>query len=252
MRQYEGEPMRRLLLLTGALLLSACGSNSEDFTVDVAMAPDQAKAELAQLDGGLALRALSLPSVTADAATKGELNFALPGDEESGRLHLTFEEVGKNQTRIHVALALPSQIATIQGKAMMLSEDKAERVIQDKLRAWADGVTTSGYASLDGLNEALGGMSIAMRSKKLNEVLAAADDPSQLAGLIDPQVLAEMDGGGDFAPSGGLDAPMADPASDAADAAGPMDLAEGSEDASQPMDTAVGEDASGDWASNEF
>ena len=238
--------MRGLLTLTAALLLSACGSNSEDYAIDVAMAPDRAKAELAQLDGGMALRALSLPSVTADAATKGEHNFALPGDSESGQLHLTFEEVGKNQTRIHVALALPSQVATIQGKAMMLSEDKAERVIQERLRAWADGVTTSGYASLDGLNEALGGLSIAMRTQKLNEVLAASDDPERLAGLIDPEVLAEMEGGGaGFAPSGGLDEAMVDPSADLADAGQPMDSA-------APMDTAEGEDASGDWAASDY
>ena len=244
--------MRGLLILAGALLLSACGSNSEDYTVDVAMAPDRAKAELAQLDGGMALRALSLPSVTADAATKGELNFALPGDSESGQLHLTFEELGKNHTRIHVALALPSQVATIKGKAMMLSEDKAERVIQERLRAWADGVTTSGYASLDSLNEALGGLSIAMRSQKLNEVLAASDDPEKLAGLIDPEVLAEMEGGdAGFAPAGGLDEPMTDPGTDLADASEPMDRAEGSDFASAPMDTAEGDDASGDWAAGD-
>src|SRR5688500_4034243 len=107
--------MRRGLVLMGAALLAGCG-DSEDFAIDVAMPADRAKVELARLDGGMALRALSLPLVTADKSVRRELSFVLPGDDETGRLHLRFEEAGKNITRIRVALTLPSNVEQIQGE----------------------------------------------------------------------------------------------------------------------------------------
>lgn len=236
--------MRRIMLMAAALLLAGCG-DSEDFSIDVAMAPDQAKAELARLDGGMALRALSLPMLAADQATHGELSFALPGDGDSGRLHLRFEEVGQSGARIHVALTMPAVPATIDGKRMVVDEDKAEAMIEERLEAWADGIRNNGYASLDPLNEALGGLTIALRPDTLNEVLAASADPEKLVELIDPDVLGDLEGAGDMDEAGyveeasDLGEPMLDPESDIADA-------------SRPMDDAQGESPESDWADAGF
>jgi hypothetical protein len=230
--------MRRTFVLVGAALLAGCG-DSEDFTIDVAMAADRAKVELARLDGGMTLRALSLPLVTADKSVRRELSFLLPGDDETGRLHLRFEEAGANATRIHVSLELPANVEQIQGEMMMLSESKAEDLLQRRMEAWASGAA-SGTASLDGLDEVLGGLSVSLRPGKLNEVLAASSDPGKLADLIDPEIMAEMEGAEApeyLAEADDLGDPMLDPESDTADAA-------------RPMDDARGEDPGGDWASD--
>ena len=242
--------MRRSILLACVALLAGCGE-SEDFTVDVAMSPGQAKAELAQLDGGMALRALGLPLIAADQATQGELSFALPGDEDSGTLRLQFEEVGQNASRIHVSLDLPAQRTTIEGKQMVLSEDKAETALARELQSWASGIAKTGHASLDPLNQALSGMTIALRPGKLNDVLAAAKDPSKLSGLIDPEFMesaqeeqAYAEQAGEAPAIGqpnGAAAPMFDPNAGTADAARPMadtrgiDPNAGIADAARPM-----------------
>lgn len=244
--------MRRSILLACVALLAGCGE-SEDFTVDVAMSPGQAKAELAQLDGGMALRALGLPLITADQATQGELSFALPGDADTGTLRLQFEEVGHNASRIHVSLDLPAQRATIEGKQMVLSEEKAEAALERELQNWAGGIAKTGHASLDPLNQALSGMTIALRPGKLNDVLAAAKDPSTLSGLIDPEFMESEQGADEQAyadqgteaeavgkPAGSV-APMFDPNSGIADATRPMadtkgiDPNAGIADAARPM-----------------
>jgi hypothetical protein len=230
--------MRKALVLIGALLLAGCGGDGEDFVVDVAMAPDQAAARLATLDGGMSLRALSLPTVTADKSVRNELAFVLPGDDESGRLHLRFEEYGTNGTRIHVALSLPTNVQKIQGEMMMLSEAKAEELLQRRMTAWAEGVI-SGTASLDSLNEVLGGLTISLWPGKLNEVLAAANDPTKLAGLLDAEVMAEMEGADASeydADAGDFSEPMLDPEADIADASQPMDDAQGMDPAGDDLE----------------
>ena len=227
-------------MLIGAVLLAGCG-DTEDFAIDVAMTPDRAAAELAALDGGMALRALPLPLVMADSSVRNELAFALPGDDEPGRLHLRFEENGTQMTRIRVALSLASNVEQVQGKLMVLSEDKAEALVQRRMADWAQRIGSSGHASLEPLNEALAGLSISLRPGKLNEVLAAANDPTKLAGLLDPEILAEMEGadGSEYlADAGDLGEPMLDPESDIAAA-------------SQPMDDAQGEDPGG-WSSEAY
>jgi hypothetical protein len=229
--------MRKIVIMAAALALAGCG-NSEDFAVDVAMSPGRAKAELATLDGGLGLRALSLPPVVVDAGTANELTFKIPGESEQGDLHLRFEEVGTNGTRIHVSLALPVKVASIQGKPMVLSEAKAEDLLEQRLRDWARQMQ-SGYASLDGLNEAMTGFSVAMKPEILSDVLDAADDPEKLAGLIDPAVMGELSGDteGDTFAEVDMDTPMLDPTA-------------GTDDASRPMDEALGDsegDAGGGW-----
>ena len=124
---------------------------------------------------------------------------------------------------------------------MVLSEDKAEALVQRRMADWAQRIGSSGHASLEPLNEALAGLSISLRPGKLNEVLAAANDPTKLAGLLDPEIMAEMEGadGSEYlADAGDLGEPMLDPESDIAAP-------------SQPMDDAQGEDPGG-WSSEAY
>jgi hypothetical protein len=242
--------MRKILGLVGALVLAACGNgNSEDFTVDVAMSPDRAKAELAQLDGGIALAALSLPKIERDGATQNELTFTLPGDSASGELLMRFEEVGTNGTRIHVAVDLPTKLATIEGKPMILSESAVEDMLKRRLTEWAQ-ETNSGYASLDSLNEAMAGLSIAMKPGELEKVLGAADDPEKLAALLGPEFLTLMEAEGDdgeyLAAADDLDEPMLDPSRETWEASAPMDEADGSTADER------GEGTSADWGSDAY
>jgi hypothetical protein len=223
--------MRILVLLAGAMLLSGCG-NSEDFTVDVALAPDRAKAELARLDGGAAMQTLSLAAIKADQSTRDEMAFVIPGDDGDGELVLRFEEVGRNGTRIHVALSVPAHTVSIDGKTMVLDETKVENALKQSLGAWAGGISTSGYASLDSINETLTGLSIALLSDKHRLELDQPGVGTALAGFgADEEAIGAPE---QLAAGSDLDDPMLDPSRDAARAG-------------QPMDDARGEDPSSDW-----
>lgn len=208
------------------------------------MDPGLAKAELALLDGGAGLSTLGLPALKSQGDDPGELTFTIPGEDGTGTLSLQFEEIGRNGSRIHVALDLPVHKATIDGKAMVLDEGKAEKVLQEGLARWAEG-KSSGYASLDALNQALTGLSLAMLSDAQRGKLdmagaqeATRDFAAEEAGSDSPELLADA--------SGASTEPM-DDAQGSIDASRPMDETQGMVDAAEPMD-----DASGDEPMPEF
>jgi hypothetical protein len=234
--------MRRFLALASVALLTGCGGGGEDFMVDVAMSPTKARSELAKLDGGIMLRALGLPLIAADKSASGALTFVVPGEDDSGTLRLQFEEAGHNATHIHVALDLPFQTFKLEGKDMMLDENRAEAVLQHDLEGWASGVGRRGHASLDDLNQTLGGLSIVIRPNKFNQLLAASKNPAAMRGLLDREFMAGMENDGyddresdheafgkpgSFGEPGDAARPMMDPDRDANDASRPMTTARG-------------------------
>jgi hypothetical protein len=226
--------MRKTFVLIGAALLAGCG-NSDDFTVDVAMESSKARAELARLDGGTMLRAMSLPAVAVDQSSENELTFTLPGADD-GQLRLSFEEAGAAMTRIHVALSLPDKRQVIDGKTMVLDESKAETILQAQLQEWA-ARAGSGYASLDSLNQLLMGMTVALQDGA--SIPAAAPQPAfadmggEAPAWNEDTEAAPSDGEDDFGE------PMIDEETDLADAA-------------QPMDDAQGDDPGSDWGSDAY
>jgi hypothetical protein len=247
MRANEGETMRKIWGLAAALMLGACGNgNSEDFTVDVAMSPDRVKAELAQLDGGIGLQALSLPAIVTDTSEADQLSFQIGGEKGSDLL-MRFEEVGTNGTRIHVALSVPVTVAKIQGEAMFISEGKAEDMLKDRLQSWAERAN-SGEATLASLNEAMLGLSLTASPGKLDDILGASGDPHKLAALLGPGLMAEMEaqGSSEAFAAADLDRPMLDPDAETWEASAPMDEADGS-GADDP-----GEGTSADWGGGDF
>ena len=233
--------MRRFLALASVALLTGCGGG-EDFMVDVAMSPGKARGELAKLDGGIMLRALGLPLIAADKSANDALTFVVPGDEDSGTLRLQFEEAGHNATRIHVALDLPFQTFKLEGKDMMLDENRAEAVLQHDLEGWAHGIERSRHASLDDLNQTLGGLSIVLRPTKFDQLLAASKNPAAMRGLLDREFMAGAEDDiydnresehetfgkpGSFGDPGDSARPMMDPDHDADAASRPMTTARG-------------------------
>lgn len=221
--------MRRMAVLAALALLAGCG-DSEDFAMDVALTPDRVKSQLARIDGGMVVRGLSLTPVAVDSGTRRELTFVMKGDAGEGRLHFRFEDVAANATRMHVELTLPATEMKIDGADKVLSETKAERALEEALKAWAESQTRSGYASLDPLNEIVGGMVLALTPAKMTEVFAAQGDEARLRGMIDPSVLSELeeDEGGEAELAGGnAGAPVTDTKARTEEAARPMNLAEG-------------------------
>jgi hypothetical protein len=220
--------MRKLLILSAAVLLAGCGGgNSEDFSVDVAMTPGQAHTQLAGLDGGILLSALSLPKVTA-TQSDDTINFTLPGEKDDGQLILRLEEVGQNMTRVHVALDLPAAMRMIGGELMVVVEAKAEAELKSQLEGWAKGVS-EGHGSLDQVNLVVGAFSLALRPGKIKEIEEAGDDGEQLARLINQDAINQMferEGGATAADYASLDQPM-DPGRAIADGSKPMDDAQG-------------------------
>lgn len=229
--------MRRVLCLAATAMLAACGEGgSDDFSVDVAMEPARARTELAKLDGGDLLRALHLRPITAQRGSEGDLSFELPGDAEPGTLRLRFEETGARSSRVHVALDLPVLTRMIDGELMVLSETAVEETLQKDLEGWAKAVNSRGRGSLDEVNSTLGGVSIALQPEKFDQLQAAADDPSKLAGLVDPDFLVEDDSSDEYAESShdgvesqAMGKPMVDTEAGLAAASAPMDDAKGTD-----------------------
>ena len=224
--------MRRILCLAATTLLAACGdAGSEDFSFEVAMAPDKTRTALGKLDGGDLLRALRLTPITAQRGEEGDLAFVLPSDAEPGALHMRFEETGTHGTRVHVALDLPARTKMIDGELMELSESAVEDALKEGFEGWAETAGSRGYASLDDLNTTLGGVSIILQGDKFDQLLAASNDPSKLAGLIDPAF--GKDGSRRSArpnyeeQSRAMGEPMVDTEEDLEAASAPMDDAKG-------------------------
>jgi hypothetical protein len=208
--------MRKLILAASLALLAGCGDGGEDFSVDVAMAPENVRAELMRLDGGSMLPALSFPRLSPAALDEDAIRIAFTGDngEESGTLLMRVEGLSAKSSRIHVALDLPEAQAKIRGKQMVLSEAKAEGILRTRLGTWARGVASSGYGSLDSVNQVLSGLALAVRPAQYEKVIGAVDDPAAFNGLLDSEFLAAGDGGyaSDIPEAGDLDAASPEPA----------------------------------------
>lgn len=205
--------MRRILAVACATLLAGCGEgDGDDFHVEVAMTPAEARTELARLDGGHFLRALNLPLITTSPTAADALAFTLPGEPDTGALQLRFEALRQDTTRIHVALDLPEQQAMIDGEMKVLVESRAEASLRKDFESWASRVRQDGFASLDDLNLALGALSMSIRSGKIGE-LKAAEASGTLTQHVDPRYLVSTENPGfaDDADDETFGAPMMDP-----------------------------------------
>ena len=249
--------LHRIVLITFAsLLLAACGRGSEDFKLNVARPADKVEAAFDHtgLDAELSGVFPGLKVVRTKPA-EGEVLYTLPGDGSfPATIKLTFEpgEGGKT-TVVHAAIDAPSTKVDFDGKTMVLSEAKVEKMVRGILRSAAKKLEDG--KDIAGEQQAF---------SRLLTMLAIVTDSKQLKLAQDASKYPEwyLSGLGWMSEGGGYEGP-AYPYGDAAMGEDPGIAAERdeanqrsadqreqqkAEAAAEPMDDAGGDSAGGDYA----
>lgn len=245
---------RFVLVAIASLLLAACGRGSEDFTVSVARPPDRVASAFGQagLDSDIAALFPGLKVVRTSPAPN-EVLYTVPGDgsfQTAIKLRFAPSADGK-ATVIHAAIDVPSTEVTFDGKAMVISEGKVERIFAGILRTASSKLEEGRGIENEqrDFSRMLTVLAIATDSKKL----ALAQDISKypdwyMAGL---GWLSGIGGGaenpyGDYA--GGEDPSAAARQDEYKQSRAEREEKAKAEEASEPMDEARGDSARGDYA----
>lgn len=177
----------RVLCLALPLLLASCGSDGEDFMVEVkrpvaaVVAPFTATdlAEAQALSSGLEIRR-TRPSDT-------EIVYTIPGESTDSVIRLQFEPLrGGEATLIHATVDVPPLRAKIDGVEKVLSEYKIERRLKSLIEAARSDLEmgSSAESGSQRLSVLLLGVAGATNRKYLEEVLALKDDPERVTELL--------------------------------------------------------------------
>jgi hypothetical protein len=252
--------MHRILFIAiASLLLAACGRGSEDFTVNVARPAERVQAAFGQasLDSDIApmFPGLKVVRTTPDANT---VLYTIPGDGSfPTAIKLTFASSADGKaTVIRGAIDVPSTSVTFEGKSMVISESKVERIIAGILRSASSKLEEGRDIETEqrDFSRMLTVLAIVTDSKKL----ALAQDISKypdwyMAGL--GWLSGIGDGDGAASPYGEY-AGGEDPGMEARQDESKLRRAEGeakakAEEAAEPMDQARGDSAGGDYSGGE-
>lgn len=249
--------LHRILLVTFAsLLLAACGRGNEDFTMKVARPVDKVEAvfDHAGVETDISGMFPGLKVVRSKPAD-GEVLYTMPGDGDSpATIKLTFEP-GKDgkTTVVHAAVDTPTVKVDFDGKAMVLSEAKVEKMIRGILRS-------AGKKLEDGQDIA----SEQQAFSRLLTMLAIVTDSKQLKLAQNASNYPDwyLSGWGWMSEGGGYDGPAypfgeaaagEDPGKEAAREESRQSSADREEqqkanEAAEPMDDSRGDSAGGDYA----
>lgn len=249
--------LRFATMFLSCLLLSACGRGAEDFTVPVDRPPERAEAAFGQ--AGLDTELASLfPGLKVERTTPeaGTVHYTLPGTGSfPATIALTFApDNGGQGSVIGVAVDVPSTEVTVDGKAMVISEMKVEKMVRGILRSAASKMAK--------------GQSIESEQRdfsRLLTVLAIVTDAKQLKLAQDMEKNPEwyaaglvwLTGSGDEAAypygewAGGEDPGLAAREEERAQRSAEREARSQAEENAEPMDEARGESANGDYTGPE-
>lgn len=249
--------LHRILFLTlASLLLAACGRGSEDFTLNIARPADKVEAAFdhAGVDAEIAGLFPGLKVVRTKPAD-GEVLYTVPGDSDfPATVKLTFEPSADGRTTIvHAAIDTPAAKVDFDGKTMVVSETKVEKMMRGLLRSAGKKLENGEDIASEQreFSRLLTTLAIITDSKKLKLAQDASKYPDwYLSGLG-----WMSDGGGYDGPAypygeaamgedPGMDAQREESRQSSAD----REEQRKAEGAAEPMDDAGGDSARGDYA----
>ncbi len=249
--------LHRILLVTFAsLLLAACGRGNEDFKLNIARPAERVEEAFdhAGVDVEISGFFPGLKVVRTKPADN-EVLYTIPGDGDfPATIKLTFESSqGGKSTIVHAAIDAPSIKVDFDGKAMVLSEAKVEKMVRGLLRSAGkkleDGKDIA--AEQQAFSRLLTMLAIVTDSKKLKLAQDASKYPEwYLSGW------GWMSDGGSYDgpayPYGesamGEDPGMAAQREESRQQSADRDEQRKAEEAAEPMDDSRGDSAGGDYA----
>ncbi|MFM5895740.1 MAG: hypothetical protein ACKOQM_15105 [Novosphingobium sp.] len=246
-----------LAALLALLLLSGCGSGSEDFSVQIARPTDRVKDVLGRAAIDTKFSGL-FPGLRIErsAPSKDEVLYTVPGDGSfPATIRLTFEALdGGKATVVHAAVDVPPLKLQLEGKAQQISEFKVERALRkivEDMRSKLEEGGDVAQPSKD-FSELLSALALVTDSKQLKLALDMERNPDWYMGRLG-SIYGGDDGNdnraGEPAPAYGNPAFGEDPNAPARR----QQYAEKAraEEASRPMNDAQGVDPGGDNGSGE-
>ena len=151
--------MKKLLLAMLPIVLSGCGGTTKDFSVDVEKPGNLVLAELGALDGS-ALSGIGLKPFVRYTDEAGKVRFVIPAEGyDDGEVVFWVHDRGSRASTVDVAVDLPR----IRVGNQELSESKAEDVMEEAVRKWAQGAA-KGSGSLGEVKLTLTGFSVATQA----------------------------------------------------------------------------------------
>lgn len=156
-------------LMASAMLAGCGGSGGTDFTVNIARAPDDVVTAIATIDSGLTNGA-DFKTVRREAGEGRSIRLILPAAEGNQDGTITMEVAdGQNGGAV---LAVAVDLPAVRDGNMVLSEQKAEKVLEDAFREWAKKFET-GSGSTMGVDLALGAVAVATQRPQM---ITASDE----------------------------------------------------------------------------
>ena len=177
-----------LSTLGPALLLAGCGTDAEDFAVEIKRPAAIVYAPLLAADVSEAR--IAFPGITFQRTrpSDGEILYTIPGSGSfpaTIRLHLEARNGGE-ATVVHAFVKVPEVHAVIDGREKVLSERKIERQLESLLKATGRSLElgSSAKAETVSLSTLLIALAVATNEKQLARALDLKSHPEKLRELL--------------------------------------------------------------------
>lgn len=151
-------------VLLASAMLAGCGNGGgTDFTVNIARAPDDVVMAIAGIDSALT-GGTDFKPVRREVGEGRTIRLVLPAADgnEDGTISMEVTEDGKGGSFLAVAVDLPA----VRNGNLVLSEAKAENVLEEAFREWGKKFDT-GSASTMGVDLALGAVAVATQRPQM-------------------------------------------------------------------------------------